>query len=145
MPILMDTFIDWFVGKWSNQTQVFNDPKSAALVRVVHEQVSPDEIRCAYYIHRSRTPYRDITFNVAYNDTDVHLFNRKENREMVYQLVHGGFVSHSEYRIDDRLYVYKAYLRQDYFRVSDQCFDASGELLRGLDNDSDFVFTKVSF
>lgn len=145
MPILMDTFLDWFVGKWSNQSQVFTDPRAGSLVRVIHELVSEDEIRCVYYLHKSRSPYRDLTFTYAYNDTDIVLTNKLNGFTLVYQLVHGGFVCTTEQRIDDRLYLYKAYLRQNYYRVSDQCFDEGGELLRGLANDSDFIFEKVNF
>ncbi len=143
MPILMDTFIEWFEGQWSNQTQVFNDPKSASLVRVVHERTFENQFRCAYYIHKSRSPYRDMTFDLDYNDTDIHLTCGAS--KLIFSVVHGGFVCNTQQTIDGRTYIFKAYLRENYYRVNDQCFDAAGNLLRGLANDADFTFQKVRF
>jgi len=139
--MLMDLFCEWFVGSFNNRQQTYDDPRSARYVMARHERTAENELYCSYYYNRSKFPYREMQFKMNYLDGDIHLTDLS-GKKLIFVKDGSSFISNTEYRHNDKLYVFEAVLGKNRYRVNDRCY-SEGELVRGLDSESWFEFKKV--
>lgn len=140
--MLMDLFFDWFCGSFNNRMQTFEYPKESRYVLARHERLYENLIECSYYYHRNKTPYRKVLFNVNYENGSVYLTD-DTGKQVIFNHNASSFVSQTEHRVNNKVYVYNAVLTDGLYRVNDQCYDASGDIVRGLPDKSWFEFVKV--
>jgi len=140
--MLIDLFSEWFAGRFNNRRQTFADPRSAAYVIAHHERTFENQFRCSYYHHRAKSPYRVMLFDMNYHHGAIHLTDHKGSK-LVFSNEGSSFIANSNKRINNKVYVYRAVLTKDLYRVNDQCYALSGELVRGLPEESWFEFNKA--
>ena len=140
--MLMELFCDWFCGSFNNRMQTFTHPKEARYVMARHDQIFENQIECSYYYHRNKTPYRQMLFDVKYQNGSVHLTD-STGKELVFKHRASSFIAETEHRIDNKIYVFSAVLTDGLYRVNDQCYDLDGDLVRGLPDKSWFEFKKT--
>ena len=141
--MLMELFCDWFIGNFHNREQIYDDPKSAQYIMARHEREGENEIYCAYTYHRSKYPYRELLFNVQYENGEIHLTDKLTRAHLRFKHEGSTFKASVEHRSGDKLYIYKAVLGEGFYRVNDQCYNLEGDLIRGLPDDEWFRFKKV--
>lgn len=137
--IELDTFLTWFEGTFSNQRQSYNDPRSCALVHIVHQR-DGNEFNCSYRHVRQKHPYRYFSAKVLYNDGKIILKN--PIHDIIFKLSGGAFHTKDKFVVDDITYINEAWLGPKHYFVKDQGFGKNGTQLWGLEGESSYEFIK---
>lgn len=138
---MLDIFIDWFQGRWSNKTQSYRDPRSASLVYVEHVYTG-DGFICSYKYGRQKNPYRYFAASVYTYDGDIVLKN--PTHDILFHMQTGGFVSKTQFTSNGIKYINEAYLGESHYHVKDQGFSLeNGKQLWGLSEGNFYEFRKI--
>lgn len=140
---MIDIFCEWFEGAWSNEKQAYSNPRSAALVDVIHRRGENYEFQCSYkYRHRNpKKPYRE--YNAQILNDDGRLIVKNSGHDLIFRLQTGAFVSKSSSVRENILYTWEAYLGPTHYYVMDRALDLSNKkLLRGLEGEEFFEFDR---
>jgi len=85
-----------------------------------------------------------MLFDVKYHDGSIHLVESAMGRSLIFNQEGSTFICKVDYRVNDKLYFFDAYLTNGLYRVNDRCYGLDGEVSRGLKQDDYFVFKKTN-